>query len=241
LENNLPETPNMFGKGIDVNCGSCPNAWSNFKNLSTKEIKEMSQNRFQSNFTAGEMIFKAGSPTSNAVFLSSGIAKIYLEGFDGKKIILGLCKPGRLIVGPGAYVDSTHHYSLVALTDVRACFIDMKLIKSYVQSNPLFSEGYMKDISEKSLRTFYKMMSLVQKKMPGRMAEGLLALADDIFMSDEFAPILSRQELGEFTGMAKENVVRILKEFSNEGIISTNGSTITINDKEKLKLISANG
>jgi CRP-like cAMP-binding protein len=229
----------MFGKGTDVCCGSCPNSWSNFKNLLPDEMAELSRNRFQSSFKAGEMIFKAGSPSSNAVFLSSGIAKIYLEGFDGKRIILGLCKPGRLIVGPGAYVDSTHHYSLVALTDVRACFIDMKLIKSYVQTNPLFAEGYMKDISEKSLRTFYKMMSLVQKKMPGRMAEGLLSLADEVFLSDEFNPVLSRQELGELTGMAKENVVRILKEFSSEGIISTNGSTITLVDKEKL--ISANG
>jgi CRP-like cAMP-binding protein len=231
----------MFGKGTDVCCGSCPRGWPNFKNLLPDEIAELSRNRFQSSFTAGEMIFKAGSPTSNAVFLSSGIAKIYLEGYDGKKIILGLCKPGRLIVGPGAYVDSTHHYSLVALTDIRACFIDMKLIKSYVQTNPLFGEGYMKDISEESLRTFYKMMSLVQKKMPGRMAEGLLSLADEVFLSDEFNPILSRQELGEVTGMAKENVVRILKEFCNEGIISTNGSIISILDKEKLKLISANG
>ncbi|WP_372639848.1 Crp/Fnr family transcriptional regulator [Ancylomarina sp.] len=231
----------MFGKGTDVCCGSCPHAWPNFKNLTSVEMKEMSESRFQSNFTAGEMIFKAGSPTSSAVFLSSGIAKIYLEGFDGKKIILGLVKPGYLLAGPGNYVDSTHHYSVVALTDVSACFIDMNLIKSYVQKNPLFAEGYLKDISLKSLRIFYKMISLAQKKMPGRMAEGLLELADDVFKSDEFAPILSRQELGEFTGMAKENVVRILKEFCNEGIISTNGSTITINDKEKLKLISANG
>jgi len=231
----------MFGKGVDVCCGSCPHAWSNFKNLSVDEMKELSRNRFQSSFTAGEMIFKAGSPTSNAVFLSSGIAKIYLEGFDGKKIILGLAKPGRLIAGPGAYVDSTHHYSLVALTDVRACFIEMNMIKSYVKNNPLFAEGYLQDISKKSLTTFYKMMSLVQKKMPGRMAEGLLTLANEVFQADEFAPILSRQELGEFTGMAKENVVRILKEFSNEGIISLDGPIIIINDKQKLELISANG
>jgi len=231
----------MFGKGIEVCCGSCPHAWPNFKNLSSAEMKEMSERRFQSKFSAGETIFKAGSPTSNAVFLSSGMAKIYLEGFDGKKIILGLAKPGRLLAGPGAYVDSTHHYSVVALTDVSACFIDMNLIKSYVQKNTLFAEGYLEDISAKSLRTFYKMMSLVQKKMPGRMAEGLLTLADEVFQADEFAPILSRQELGEFTGMAKENVVRILKEFSNEGIISLDGPIIIINDKEKLQLISANG
>ncbi|RZT97227.1 Crp/Fnr family transcriptional regulator [Ancylomarina subtilis] len=231
----------MFGKGLDVCCGSCPHAWPNFKNLSSDEIKELSKHRFQSNFSAGETIFKAGSPTASAVFLSSGIAKVYLEGFDGKKIILNLAKPGYLLAGPGNYVDSTHHYSVVALTDVTACFIDMNLIKSYVRKNPMFAEGYLKDISSKSLRIFYKMMSLVQKKMPGRMAEGILSLADEVYGADEFNPILSRQELGELTGMAKENVVRIMKEFCNEGIISTNGSTITIKDKEKLKLISANG
>jgi CRP/FNR family transcriptional regulator len=85
------------------------------------------------------------------------------------------------------------------------------------------------------------MVSLTQKKMQGRVAEVLLYFSDEIFRSDEFEMILSRQELGEMTNMVKESVVRILKELEVSGVISTSSSVIKILDKEKLKEISEKG
>jgi CRP/FNR family transcriptional regulator len=75
----------------------------------------------------------------------------------------------------------------------------------------------------------------------GRLAEALLYFADNIFRSDEYEMVLSRQELGEMTNMAKESVVRILKEFSDSGIIEYNSSSIKIIDKQKLNLILKKG
>ena len=43
------------------------------------------------------------------------------------------------------------------------------------------------------------------------------------------------------TSMAKECVVRILKEFEESGVVYSNSSTIKILDKEKLVQISENG
>ena len=77
--------------------------------------------------------------------------------------------------------------------------------------------------------------------MPGRIAEALLMFSDTIFKTDEFEMILSRQELGEMTNMAKESVVRILKELEGTGVIEAGYSRIKIVDKEKLRLISERG
>ena len=85
------------------------------------------------------------------------------------------------------------------------------------------------------------MVSLAQKKMPGRLAEALIYFSDEIFRSDEFEVLLTRQEIGELTNMAKESVVRILKEFSDSGIIEYNSSRIKIIDKQKLNLILKKG
>jgi CRP/FNR family transcriptional regulator len=85
------------------------------------------------------------------------------------------------------------------------------------------------------------MVSISQKKMPGRLAETLLYFSNDIFNSDEYEMILSRQELGEMTNMAKECVVRILKDFEESNVIYSDSSKIKILDKEKLKQISLKG
>jgi CRP-like cAMP-binding protein len=51
----------------------------------------------------------------------------------------------------------------------------------------------------------------------------------------------SLQELGEMTNMAKESVVRILKELKESGVIYSDASKIKILDKDKLIFISNRG
>jgi CRP/FNR family transcriptional regulator len=85
------------------------------------------------------------------------------------------------------------------------------------------------------------MVNLSQKKMPGRLAESLLYFADEVFKSAEFELILSRQELGEMTNMAKENVVRIMKELEESGLIESKESVVRILNREKLEELSEKG
>jgi len=195
----------------------------------------------EASFKPGEIIFKKGSPPSSVIFLVSGMAKIFLEGLDGKSIIISIAKPGMMISGPGTYGDMRHHFTLTSLTDVKACFIDMTVMKQLVHLNSAFAEGLISDISNKSLLMYYKLVGLTQKKMPGRLADAILYLANQIYETDEFDLILNRQELGDFTNMAKESVIRILKDFEEDGVIESNCSRIKILDKPKLQMISENG
>lgn len=146
-----------------------------------------------------------------------------------------------MIIGPGIYTNSRHIFSVTALNDVRACFIETKFIKDMVKENSDFAESLLKDVSYKAQRNIYKLLSMTQKKMPGRVAEILLYLADKVFESDKFTMILSRQELAEMSGMAKESVVRILKDFADEGIISSGCPQFEILKKDKLIMICENG
>jgi CRP/FNR family transcriptional regulator len=144
-------------------------------------------------------------------------------------------------VGPGAYVESRHTFSVAALTTVQACFIGFDIFKQLVRTNIPFAESLLSDFSAKSIRTQTQIINLTQKKMPGRLADALLYFSDEVFMSEEYEMILSRQELGEMTNMAKECVVRILKELEDSGVIYSDSAKIKILNKEKLIQISEKG
>ena len=231
----------MSGKNLIESCEKCTEGWKNFSTLTKSELQYVNENRYEAAFNPGEIMIKQGSPASNALFLASGLAKIYLEGINGKNFIMSIAKPGRMIMGPGAYVNSRHTYSVAAITNIQACFISFDVFRHLVRVNGAFAEAMLKDISTKSLRTHTRLISLTQKKMPGRLAEALLYFADDIFKADEYEMILSRQELGEMTNMAKESVVRILKELEESGVIYSDASKIKILDKDKLIFISNRG
>jgi CRP/FNR family transcriptional regulator len=231
----------MSAANLINSCETCTRRWKNFKHLTTKELQLVNENRYEAAFKPGEIMMKQGSPTSNALFLASGMAKTYIEGLNGKNFIMSIALPGRLIMGPGAYVDSRHTYTVAAITAVQACFISFDIFKQLVRTNGAFAESLIEDISAKSLGSLNRMVNLSQKKMPGRLADALLYFSDQVFHKDEYEMILSRQEMGEMTNMAKECVVRILKELEDSGVIYSDSSQIKILDREKLIRISQKG
>jgi CRP-like cAMP-binding protein len=222
-------------------CESCTRRWKNFQHLTKDQLQLVNENRYEAAFKPGEIMMKQGSPTSNALFMASGMAKTYIEGLNGKNFIMSIALPGRLIMGPGAYVNSRHTYTVSAITAVQACFISFDIFKQLVRVNGAFAESLIEDISAKSLGSLNRMVNLSQKRMPGRLADALLYLSDQVFHSDEYEMILSRQEMGEMTNMAKECVVRILKELEVSGVIYSDSSKIKILDREKLVHISLKG
>jgi CRP/FNR family transcriptional regulator len=222
-------------------CETCTRQWKNFKHLTKEELDLVNENRYEATFKPGEIILKQGSPSSNALFIASGMAKTYIEGIKGKNFILSIALPGRLILGPGAYVNSRQTYTVAAITTVQACFINFDIFRQIVRTNGEFAEGLLEDISAKSLGSLTRMVNLSQKKMRGRLADTLLYFSDVVFNSDEYEMIISRQELGEMSNMAKECVVRILKELENSGVIYSDSSKIKILDREKLNQISIKG
>jgi CRP-like cAMP-binding protein len=231
----------MSGENLIDSCETCTKRWKGFVHLTKSELQLVNDNRYEATFKPGEIMIKQGSPTSNALFLASGMAKTYIEGFHGKNLILGIALPRKLIIGPGVYVNSRHTYTVAAITQVQACFISFEIFKQLVRTNGAFAESLLEDISTKAMRSHTRMVNLTQKRMHGRLAETLIYFSDEVFKSDQFEMILSRQELGDMTNMAKESVVRILKELEDAGVIISDSSTIKIIDKEKLRLISEKG
>lgn len=231
----------MLTENQPDNCAKCAANWKNFAFLKPEEMKLVNDNRYEASFRPGEIMIKQGSPATHALFMANGLAKTYIEGIKGKNFMLGIALPGKLILSPGAYVTSRHTFSVAALTPVQSCFVSFEVIKRLIRENGLFAEGILKDMSEKSVQTHKRMVSQAHKRMSGRMAEILLYLADYVFKSDDYEMVLSRQELGEMSGMAKECVVRILKELEESGIIYSDSSQIKILDREKLIMISEKG
>ncbi len=231
----------MYAENKITSCAYCSKCWTNFRHLSGDELELINKNRYEATFKPSEIIIKQGSPASNAIFLITGLAKVYMEGYSGKNLILSLAEHSTLLAGPGAHVNARYTYSVAAITQVQACFINFDTIRQVISANPGFAAGFIEDLSDKSFRLHQKVLNLTQKKMHGRLAEALLYFADSIFRSDEYEMVLSRQELGEMTNMAKESVVRIISELEDEHIIHATPRSVKILDREKLLVISEKG
>jgi CRP/FNR family transcriptional regulator len=209
--------------------------------LSTEELQLVDANKLHVQFKAGETIRKQGTFMSHVISVNSGLAKLYLEGIEGRSAILRIVKPTNFIGGPGIYFDQMHHFSITALHDTSVCFIDLQVFKKVLKGNHLFAEEFLKDLSREVIKVYNRLIHLTQKQMPGRMADALLYLQDEIFLQPKFQMILSRSDLAELSAMSKESAVKVLRDFQKDGLIRISDHEIEILDHETLSKISRIG
>lgn len=222
-------------------CKDCMHKAPYFKILSQDELDLVNRDRYSVRYKPGETILKQGTSASHVLSLIEGIIKLYIEGIGEKNLLLGLNKPWALIGGPGLHTDQRIHYSVVAQTEVSVCFINIDRFNEVMQLNCQFSNQLIHHISKQSVVLFDKMISLTQKQMHGRMADGLLYLSQDFYNDTAFDMHLSRQDIADLTAMSKDSAIRILKDFERDGIINTAGSRLEILDMQQLQDISLRG
>lgn len=222
-------------------CQGCQCMSSLFCLLTSDELKLVDANKIHVNFKAGETIKKQGTFMSHVLSVNKGLAKLYLEGIEGRSAILRIVKPTSFIGGPGIYFDQRHHFSITALVDTAVCFIDLQVFKDLLRGNHSFAEEFLNDFSRDVLTVYNRLIYLTQKQMPGRMADALLYLHDEIFQKLRFPMILSRFDLADLSAMSRESAVKILRDFQKENLLRISDHEMEIIDEEALRKISRIG
>jgi CRP/FNR family transcriptional regulator len=224
-----------------LNCNDCNKKSPLFSILNEEELKLINEDRFEVSYKAGEMIFKQGSASTHLLMITSGMAKIHLEGPGGKNLLLKIAKPVQMFGGPGTLMDHRNYYSTTAIVDSTVCFISTRNFRNCIRGNPDFAEKFIELINLNAIFTFGRFVDLTQKQMPGRVADALIYLSEQVFEANPFNVTLSRQDLADMTSLSKESFIRILKEFKDEGIIKMNGDFMEIIKMDSLKKISLVG
>lgn len=241
----------MEPRRIDESCSKCKDRCcakcfdegeeSIFNCLTTEELDLLVKEKRHIHFNAGETILKQNTSASHIVCIKSGLAKILSEGDGNKNLILKLVTTHSILTGGGLFVDEVRNFTVQAITEIECCFIDSDKIYELVSRNSQFAFELLKLNNRQNIQMLNNLVGITQKYMPGRVADLLLYLKNEIFLSNSFNTRLSRQELADMTGMTMESFIRILKEFKSSDIISVDGGNIHILDEESLIKISRKG
>jgi CRP/FNR family transcriptional regulator len=212
-----------------------------FKALTESELHFLVDKKQQIKYNVKETIIKQNTSSTFVICMRSGLAKVFIEGEKGKNLIVKIIGRGDFISGGGLFNGNVQHFTISALTPVTCCLIDASKLSNLFAENNSFAVELLRNHTKQNNYLLSKMVSLTQKYMPGRVAETLLYLKNEIYNKPKFIMDLSRQELAEMSNMTKESLVRILQQFKESNLIKTQGSEIEIIDEGSLNHISKNG
>ncbi|OIP00600.1 MAG: hypothetical protein AUJ98_07100 [Bacteroidetes bacterium CG2_30_33_31] len=215
-------------------CVTCKYKSQLFEKLTEAQSEEIYKTKKTVFVSKGEMIIREDEKISSFVYLVNGLVKLHKMDRFGKDQIVSIAKPMDFVGLLTIFSETEYNYSMTALQDSTISFVDASLMKRYISENGTFALEVMKYISTISDDIIRKTYAINSKNLRGRIAFVLTDFTDNIYNSDTFDMPISRKEIGELIDMTPENVIRILSEFRQDGLINLKGKHVEILNKKMI-------
>lgn len=191
-------------------------------------------------FNKGQVIMREGVKPQGVYYIRSGLVKKFSHGFDGREYVFYLSAERELIGHQGLLSEETNPYSASALTDSKLVFIPRKNFLHAMRISKELQQRIIKYLGHEFGVFVHLAKILAQYSVREKTALALLIVNEKFLRGGSLDAVieLSREELASMVGTVKENLVRVLREFKDEGIITTKGQGIVIKDFDALIHIS---
>lgn len=216
----------------NVSCENCPKLKSNlFGALDLSQREFLDAHKKCNFYKKKQTLFVEGSLPRGVFCINEGKVKVFKTGDDGKEQIIQIAKSGDLLGFRSMFAQDAYKVSAQTLEESNICFIPKEDFVSLMDHNSVLRNGIIKELSTELTGQAEFITNMAQKSVRQRLAFVLILLMD-VYKEE---PInLSREDLANFVGTATETLIRLLKDFKEEGIISTETRKITILDVPKL-------
>ncbi|PWK17871.1 Crp/Fnr family transcriptional regulator [Xanthomarina spongicola] len=187
----------------------------------------------------GETIFEEGETLNGVYCVRDGICKLSKLSANGKDQIVKLVVKGDLLGQRSIIGEEAVNLSAVALNDMEVCFIPKSEIMGSLKSNSDFSMDVLKQMAHDLKESDNIIVNMAQKSVKQRLAEALLYIHKNFGVNEEgiLNIVLSREDYASVVGTATESAIRVLSQFKKEGLISTSGKQIKLEDLEGLNRV----
>ncbi|SFZ92563.1 cAMP-binding domain of CRP or a regulatory subunit of cAMP-dependent protein kinases [Flaviramulus basaltis] len=209
------------------------------KSLTNDELVRISKCKTSRIIKKGEVIFGEGDTINGVYCVKDGICKLSKLSENGKDQIVKMVVKGQLLGQRSLVTDETSNLQATALNDMEVCFIPKSEIIADLQKNPKFSFDVLKNMGHDLKEADDIIVNMAQKSVRHRLAETLIYIHESFGTNPDgtLSVLLSREDFANIVGTATESAIRVLSQFKKEGLISTVGKFIKIEDFNELKRI----
>ena len=213
--------------------------FNSLKALTKDELIRISGCKTSKIIKKGDIIFEEGETLNGVFCVKDGICKLSKLSANGKDQIVKLVVKGDLLGQRSLIGDESANLSAVALNDMEVCFIPKHEIMADLQNNSNFSMDVLQQMAHDLKESDNVIVNMAQKSVKQRLAESLLYIHNHFGNNEDgfLSVVLSREDYANIVGTATESAIRILSQLKKEGLISTSGKQIKIEDLEGLKRI----
>lgn len=195
-----------------------------FKDLSKEDKDKLSKSTETIHLEKGEYVFCPGDKALFMYIIKSGSMKISMDLSDGREQILYVYKDEDFVGGLNLITSESYLYNGIALTKCEV----LKISKNDFSDILMHNELFLKSILIQSYLRIRKSEELIDRlsvmNADIKVAKSLIDLSNRYGVKKDSGDILikhnmNRMELGSFSGVARETMIRKLSYFEDLGLL----------------------
>ncbi|OQP48101.1 Crp/Fnr family transcriptional regulator [Niastella yeongjuensis] len=189
-------------------------------------------------YSKGEIIFREAAYPAGIFYIIEGKVKKYKVDKEGRVHIIYVANQGDIIGYHAILSEDRYPDSAAALEKSKIAFIPKEDFLITIQQSPVLNKRLLKTLSHEFAVLANSISVFAQKSVRERLALQLIVLREKYKVNFQPGmPVeinISRDDLANIVGTARERAVRILTEFKEAGILETKGRTIIVHDVNQL-------
>lgn len=219
-----------------VTCSSCVSrSQSLLGGLCSEEITNLEDHKSCNYYKKNQSLFLEGSFPRGVFCINQGKVKVFKRGDEGKEQIIHIAKEGEMVGFRAMFSGDPYNVAAETLEESNICFIAKDDFLNMMDTNATLRNGIIKELSKELSDRASFITNMAQKSVRERLAFALILLKGVY----EPEPInLSREDMANFVGTATETLIRLLKDFKEEGIIEVHTRKLTILNLDRLVSIA---
>ena len=210
--------------------------------LPPNELAILTANMTTQVYNKGEIIFREGAYATGIFFIRDGKAKKYKADKEGKEQIIYVANTGEIMGYHALLAEELYPDSAAALEESQIAFIPKEDFLEVLEKSKVLPQRLLKTLSHEFFVLANSIVLFAQRSVRERFAMQLVLMREkykENFTQGMAVEInMSREDLASLVGTTRENILRILKDFKEEGILETKGRKIIITDVNKLLAVA---
>ncbi len=204
-------------------------------------------------FAAGEKLLEEGQPAKGIHIVLSGFVKVIRTTSQGRELILFLARSGNIVgegatfqSGPPAWKSTASEVATAVATErVQTLFIAQTELFMCLQEHADLALCMLKAVGTRQRMFIHKLAAQAERGATRRVAAYLchrLFIEKSAERSENILDLgLSREDLANLLGIARETLSRQLSFLMEKGIISMEGRRVYVQEYALLKKMSHEG
>lgn len=186
-------------------------------------------------FKKKQAIYSEGNHPYRMYYIEKGKVKTYKTNDDGKELVTGLYNEGDFFGFIAMLEGTTYKESAEALEETELAVIPREDFDNLINNNRHVMQKFIQLLANNVTEKEQQLLNIAYNSLRKKVADALISIYTKYGAGNPGYSIdISRENLANIAGTAKESVIRTLSDFKDEHLIDIRQGDIYILNERKL-------